>query len=65
MGIIDLASKNMVNMLKEINRNEYEEVMKASTLNDVALSNHVQQVLDAFRNATPSTKSIRTILRTY
>ncbi|KAI8882085.1 hypothetical protein K501DRAFT_252056 [Backusella circina FSU 941] len=63
MGIIDLTAENVISMLKEVN--EYEGIMKASSLNDATLSNHAQEILDAFRNTAPSAKSIRTVLRTY
>lgn len=63
MGIIDLTAENVIIMLKEAN--EYEGIMKASSLNDATLSNHAQEILDAFRNTAPSVKSIRTVLRIY
>ncbi|KAI8977659.1 hypothetical protein BDF20DRAFT_579931 [Mycotypha africana] len=50
-------------MLKEAN--EYEGIMKASSLDDVKLSKHTEKLLDAFRSTTPSAKSIRTVLHTY
>lgn len=63
LPIPDLTAENSIGMLKEAN--EYEDIMKASSLKDATLSNHAQEILDTFRNTTPSAKSIRTVLRTY
>ncbi|KAI7888833.1 uncharacterized protein EV154DRAFT_425059 [Mucor mucedo] len=50
-------------MLKEAD--EYDAIIKASSLDDVTLSKHAQTIINAFKVTLPSTKHIRSVLRTH
>ena len=63
LGIVDMSSIAVVTMLEErVDQENFEEIVKRSTLPKIELTTYAQELLDAVADSKPAPMSIRVAL---